>query len=100
MNDFNKFISDLIYKNPYMPDEYNGKIFHYTSPNGFNSILFDDKKEKVTLWASRYDCLNDMSEGTIASHIYKEVCKKLLESKKITKEQYDEITDLRADKKN
>ena len=27
----------------YMPAEYDGDIFHYTSPTGFQSILFSDK---------------------------------------------------------
>lgn len=98
MDDFHEFLIDLTYENAYMPNEYNENIFHYTSPNGFNSILFGNE-EKVTLWANRYDCLNDMSEGTISSHVYKEVCEDLLESKKITKEQYDEISNLEANKK-
>ena len=40
-------------------------IFHYTSPAGFESILFGNKSH-IELWASRYDCLNDASEGTVA----------------------------------
>lgn len=98
MDDFNEFLFDLSYKNLYMLDKYDENIFHYTSSNGFNSILFGDK-EKVTLWASKYDCLNDISEGTIALEIYKEVCENLWNSKKITKEQYDEIANLEANKK-
>ena len=47
----------------YMPSEYDGDMFHYTSPQGFQSILFGDRFDTV-LWASRYDCLNDASEGT------------------------------------
>jgi len=66
----------------YLPDEYVDCIFHYTSPLGFQSILFQDPNN-VTLWASRYDCLNDVSEGTIAEEILKEVCDELLENKKI-----------------
>lgn len=32
----------------YMPEKYREDIFHYTSPVGFKSILFDDK-EDITL---------------------------------------------------
>lgn len=98
MEDFGVFLLGLGLNNQYMPDKYDGNIYHYTSPNGFESILFKDE-EKVTLWASRYDCLNDMSEGTIAIKIYKETCEDLLKSKEITKEQYDEIANLEANKK-
>ncbi|WP_346896718.1 DUF2971 domain-containing protein [Clostridium sp. UBA7503] len=103
MENFEFFLNGLRLNNPYMyaenmSDKKVGKIYHYTSPNGFESILFKDE-EKVTLWASRYDCLNDMSEGTIAIKIYKETCEDLLKSKEITKEQYDEIANLEANKK-
>lgn len=66
----------------YLPDEYFGDIFHYTSPQGFQSILFQ-KPNSVTLWASRFDCLNDVSEGTIAEEILREVCDDLLASNQI-----------------
>lgn len=98
MEDFQVFLFGLGLNNQYMPDKYDGNIYHYTSPNGIESILFKDKG-KVTLWASRYDCLNDISEGTIALQIYKEVCEDLRNSKEITKEQYDKITNLEAIKK-
>lgn len=97
-DNFNEFLFGLGLNNQYMPNKYDENIFHYTSPNGFNSILFGDKG-KVTLWASRYDCLNDMSEGTIVLQIYIKVCEDLLNSEKITKEQYDEIANLKANKK-
>lgn len=72
----------------YLPDEYIGDVFHYTSPQGFQSILFQDPSS-VTLWASRFDCLNDVSEGTIAEEILKEVCDDLLTDGKIDEYLYD-----------
>ena len=39
-----------------------------TSPTGFSSIMSGDL-EQVTLWASRYDCLNDASEGTVVEEV-------------------------------
>lgn len=72
----------------YMPKEYNKDIFHYTSPEGFQSILFSDS-DKVTLWASRYDCLNDSSEGTIAEDVLMEVCVELKSNKEITLDQFE-----------
>lgn len=72
----------------YMPDEYDGDIYHYTSPNGFQSILFSDSYD-VTLWASRYDCLNDASEGTVAVEMLIETANDLLQRKEISKELYD-----------
>lgn len=72
----------------YLPNEFDGDIYHYTSPQGFQSILFSDKYD-VTLWASRYDCLNDTSEGTVAQEMLLETAKELLQNKEINKELYD-----------
>lgn len=72
----------------YMPKEYFRYIFHYTSPQGFRSILFSDPNN-VILWASRYDCLNDASEGTIAEKILKEVSSELRDRQEISSELFD-----------
>lgn len=45
----------------------------------FLSILFGDPNS-LTLWASRYDVLNDTSEGNIAFDVYQKVCKKIKET--------------------
>lgn len=71
----------------YMPSEYENDLFHYTSPTGFSSIMFGDL-EQVTLWASRYDCLNDASEGTVVEEVYQEVCKELRDRDDITEYLY------------
>lgn len=76
---------------PFMPNDIPIDIFHYTSPNGFTSILLGDP-DYVTLWASRYDCLNDTSEGTYALNIFKEVCKELLDSEIISEYLFDLFT--------
>lgn len=67
----------------YMPEEYYRDIFHYTSPSGFTSILTEDSS-RISIWASRYDCLNDISEGELVQARYEEVCKELLESGEIS----------------
>lgn len=72
----------------YMPPEYVRDIFHYTSPAGLTSILFGGPDQAV-LWASRYDCLNDMSEGSVAEEVFHEVCNDLLEESEITHEIYE-----------
>ena len=72
----------------YMPSEYDGDMFHYTSPQGFQSILFGDRFDTV-LWASRYDCLNDISEGTVAEEILREVSSELFERNEISKELHE-----------
>ena len=40
-------------------------IYHYTSPDGMINII--DKKE---IWFSRFDSLNDISEGKYINDIY------------------------------
>lgn len=72
----------------HMPEEYGEDIYHYTSPEGFMSILLGDA-DKATLWASRYDCLNDVSEGTVAEQVFQEVCRDLLDSGSISNELYE-----------
>ena len=67
----------------HMPAEYGRDIFHYTSPAGFSSILFSNSL-KAELWASRYDCLNDVSEGAIVEGILREVCDDLFHEGVIT----------------
>lgn len=63
-------------------------VFHYTSPRGFESILFGNTK-KIELWASRYDCLNDVSEGTVAQIRYRNVCEKMFHDGKLDRSTYD-----------
>lgn len=75
----------------YLPNEYDGDIYHYTSPSGFQSILFGNRSD-VVLWASRFDCLNDVSEGTVAEEILKEVAYDLLLQKEITAEMYRQLS--------
>lgn len=84
--------------NQYMPKEYSDSdIFHYTSPSGFESILTKDKRNAI-LWASRYDCLNDISEGTIAQKMFKQVCDEMLDSEEITSEMHSLIYNVSAAK--
>ena len=87
LSNLEKFQILMAMKTNYMPLEYDGDMFHYTSSNGFQSILFGDKFDAV-LWASRYDCLNDVSEGTIAEEILKEVSNDMYKSKEISEELY------------
>jgi len=78
----------------YMPLEYGEDIFHYTSPSGFMSILFGDL-DKTVLWASRYDCLNDISEGSVAEEVLREVCDELLANSKINQDLYKLFTKIK-----
>lgn len=73
--------------NDIMPPEYHMDLFHYTSPIGMQSILFGDSNQ-VTLWASRYDCLNDYSEGNLAEAVFQEVCLELKKCDEISEDLY------------
>lgn len=70
------FVFSLISENKYMPPEFREEMYHYTSPSGFLSIL-TEKKDSMQLWASRFDCLNDLSEGQIVNSAYREACSRL-----------------------
>ena len=83
--------------NEFMPDEYYRDIFHYTSPDGFRSILLGSPKS-VTIWASRHDCLNDASEGTIAEQVFLETCADLKDQGEIDEELYQLFVTVRPAK--
>ncbi len=76
---------------------YNEDMFHYTSTKGFDSILFNSSNAPI-LWASRYDCLNDKSEGEFAIKAYQRVCEDLLYYNNITKEMYDFLINIAPSK--
>ena len=70
-------------------EQYTGIIHHYTSTNNINPILLNS--DGIVLWASRYDCLNDISEGTLPQIRFSEVCEDLRQSDRISKDFYDLI---------
>lgn len=82
----------------YMPKKYEGMLYHYTSPEGFDSILFGNN-DSIVLWASRYDCMNDMSEGKIVEEVYKKVCNEMKDNQELTEEMYKGILNLQPTKK-
>ena len=84
-----KFTSKLTLSAFPTPEKYTGTIFHYTSSNNINPILFNE--DTVVLWASRYDCLNDISEGTLPQIRFAEVCEELRRSEQISEEFYNLI---------
>lgn len=75
---------------PYKP--YNGTVYHYTSLRNINSILTDENA--LCLWASRQDCLNDMSEGTLPAARFEQACESLKESGAISEGFYNLIHDV------
>lgn len=95
-SELDKFLLKIKLGNEYLPQAYIGDVFHYTSPNGFDSILFSH--ESIKLWANRYDCLNDMSEGTIAQKIFEVVCDEMLENEEMSSEFYDVVKGCRKNK--
>lgn len=67
---------------------YAGEIYHYTSLKSINSILLEHG-DNINLWASRYDCLNDISEGKVVVERYREACEELREQNLISDEIYE-----------
>ena len=84
-----EYLGGITLLEEYLPkiDNITHEVYHYTSTDAFNSILFSNPKY-VTLHASRYDCLNDTSEGEVAKEAYAKVCDTLLNEGKINDEQY------------
>lgn len=67
-------------------------IYHYTSPQGLLGILQPDNP---VLWFSRYDALNDKTEGMHIFEVYGRVCDDLLRREQISKPFYESIRHLR-----
>lgn len=73
---------------------YSKEIFHYTALKNIESILCNSP-QKIILWASQYDCLNDISEGTVVEECYKRVCLKLKNDHFISNEMYNLLARIR-----
>ena len=62
------------------------RLYHYTSPEGLIGIL---NKENLVLRFSRFDCLNDMSEGILAYKQFSEVIVELRDENLISNQLYE-----------
>lgn len=53
--------------------------------SGLKGIIRDDPTErrKLHFWFTRYDCLNDLSEGVYAIELFKKICVELKDNQKI-----------------
>lgn len=81
----------------HMPPTYEGFLYHYTSNDAYQKILFSSGN--IELWASRYDCLNDASEGSLVLPLYKEVCKKMKSKNLISEELYNFLNQITPEEK-
>ena len=69
-------------------------VYHYTSPDGLLGIL---NENGIRLWFSKYDCLNDASEGQEIVKYYQTACKSLYDNHEINDEFYQFIKELKPD---
>lgn len=67
-------------------------IYHYTSPDGLEGILL--KKGYPTFRFSRFDCLNDKSEGNEIIQLYHQAIVRESSNPNISKEYLDLISDI------
>lgn len=79
---------------PFRP--YEGEIYHYTSIGNLGSILLG--KDGLSLWASRIDCLNDVSEGTLPEIRFAQACDELKASERINEKFYNLVRDVRPNR--
>ncbi|MCM1399175.1 MAG: hypothetical protein NC225_06790 [Clostridium sp.] len=71
-------------------------IYHYTSPEGLDGILRGDKP---TFYFSRYDALNDISEGNDVSDVFQKVEMDMYNNKDISEEFHKLIVDVTTENK-
>ena len=69
-------------------------MYHYTSPTTALKIL---DKSHIELRFTRFDCVNDISEGKYAYEVYTEVCDNLYQNKEISKNYYNYLLELIQD---
>lgn len=61
----------------------NRVIYHYTSPDGLPGIV---TKEKMVLWFSQFNCLNDKAEGMHVYDLYTQILLKALQDSLVSLE--------------
>lgn len=69
-------------------------VYHYTSPDGLLGIIRD---KGITLRFTRYDCVNDLSEGKDVLRCYLLACQKALCAGIINQEFFEAISDIKLD---
>lgn len=79
-----------------IPDNSNyiGEIFHYTALKNIEPILLSSQNQ-IVLWASQFDCLNDISEGTIVEQCYRQVCDSLKTDGQITEKLHNLLSSIK-----
>ncbi|SHH52245.1 Protein of unknown function [Sporobacter termitidis DSM 10068] len=70
------------------------RVYHYTSPDGLLGIV---KDKGVNLRFTRYDCVNDFSEGRDVVRCYDLACRELLKDGQIGVDFYNAIKDIELD---
>lgn len=75
---------------------YDGEVYHYSSLGNVNPILLGE--EGLCLWASRIDCLNDASEGTLPVIRFAQACDELKAAGRIDESFYELIRDVRPNR--
>lgn len=77
-------IRESLYISDFKPKS--DRLYHYTSPEGLIGIL---NKENLVLRFSRFDCLNDKTEGTLAHTLFTEVINNLFYENLISKQLFE-----------
>ena len=69
-------------------------VFHYTSPDGLLGIV---KDKGINLRFTRYDCVNDLSEGKDVLRCYLLACRNSFDAGNISSKYYEAIRDIELD---
>lgn len=90
------FTEKLEFETVWQLTPYDGEVYHYSSMGNVNSILLSE--EGLCLWASRIDCLNDASEGTLPEIRFVQACDNLRAAGRIDERFYELIRDVRPNR--
>ncbi|MGI5891939.1 MAG: DUF2971 domain-containing protein [Bacillota bacterium] len=94
-----KSLSEVIFKSFLVgtsENEYSGSMYHYTSPQGVLGIL---QKDEIKFQFTRFDCVNDISEGQDIQKQYSAVCDDLFKSSVIDRDFYHLIKELKPNRR-
>ncbi len=91
--DWNTIADEIITKYEFDKQEIEEEvIYHYTTPEGLIGILGN---ESFKLWFSKYDCLNDKSDGHYVYEVFNAIITDMRGSQQITEEFFQIVSDIR-----
>lgn len=89
-----RLINDFVDSKYIGQDRIPARICHYTSPQTVPLVLREDS---IVFRFTRWDCVNDISEGRMAIECYEYVCRELFAEEKLSADYHDALVQITND---